>query len=406
MSRSVCTSRWHFTWLAIVLGFSLLASACGTKRSASDDSEEDVAVRDRMLQLESPQDFARQEAAQELAKMGPRARAAIPALQKALNDNNVSVRMTSAEALAAMAPEVREVMPALIAGLSVDRPFVPEIVMKALTRFGKDAVPALIKALPHPNAAETLGLLGPVAKDAVPALMAIVENQETTYGKSEAARALGRIGSPPTNAIASMTEALRVQRAKPRGGDAGNIKLEMTITLLQLDPQNVLANECIQECLKDENVHVRIMAADALVRLHPGDKAAIKRLADQFQGAGVDRYKVVECLARLGPAAKDHFPMLRDALLVNDTSAPARSSIPEALTRLDPKAAVPVLLRVLKEKRKTDAHMRICLANALGIAGPEAKEAIATLRDMAQNDGVANVREAAEQALQKIGSPK
>ena len=94
---------------------------------------------------------ARREAARSLALIGPEAKAAVPALARALDDDEVQVFFWSATALANLGPAAHEATPELIKRLSRGgrryRDQVRLRVVTALTRIGPAAVPQLIDAL-------------------------------------------------------------------------------------------------------------------------------------------------------------------------------------------------------------------------------------------------------------------
>ncbi|HEY5311437.1 MAG TPA: HEAT repeat domain-containing protein [Pirellulales bacterium] len=92
---------------------------------------------------------------------------------------------------------------------------VQETVADALGRIGGDAVPALVKALSHPNAevrvqaTHALALIGSRAKPAVPELSRLLgdDNQEVRRG---AARALGQIGPAAGSAVPALLHLLEL----------------------------------------------------------------------------------------------------------------------------------------------------------------------------------------------------
>ena len=146
---------------------------------------------------------ARREAARSLALIGPEAKAAVPALARALDDDEVQVFFWSATALANLGPAAHEATPELIKRLSRGgrryRDQVRLRVVTALTRIGPAAVPQLIDALGDESrsirsgAAKVLGNMGPSAHEAVPRLFALLADEENYIGETAGA-ALGKIG--------------------------------------------------------------------------------------------------------------------------------------------------------------------------------------------------------------------
>jgi HEAT repeat protein len=171
-----------------------------------------------------------------LAHIEPSATESIPVLIEGLNhydDEGLNVRQIQQvlRALARLGPRARPALPTLIGVLKkdCDDPYV----LMALVQIdpeGRECVPALIGALDHDDyhvvdvAANCLGLLGPHAKDAVSPLAAVVtrdfENEEFYDGVDppvSAARALRRIGPAATPAIPALIAALKYRRiVRPR----------------------------------------------------------------------------------------------------------------------------------------------------------------------------------------------
>ena len=112
--------------------------------------------------IEDPDDTVRWEAVKALGKLGSGAKDAVPALAAALYDEDEIFRRHAASALAAMGPDAAAAVPALIRAFRHGREEEPMVVVEALVRIGRGAVPALVEALKDENprirgkAAETL----------------------------------------------------------------------------------------------------------------------------------------------------------------------------------------------------------------------------------------------------------
>jgi len=97
---------------------------------------------------------------------------------------------------------------------------VQETVADALGRIGADAVPAIIKALSHPDvevrvqATHALALIGSRAEAAVPELARLLsdDNEEVRRG---AARALGQIGPAASSAIPQLLRLMEKPISRP-----------------------------------------------------------------------------------------------------------------------------------------------------------------------------------------------
>lgn len=282
-------------------------------------------------------------AAYDLAWLGPRAREAAPALRKALSDNRHQVRISSAVALAHVdADNSDAAIPVLIEALShlkdeelntsgvaqavalfgpraraalpsmtdfVKRGAQDHEVLRALVQIdpeGTQCVPALITALNHDDyqlatvAARCLGLLGPHAKDAVPALAAAITRERSEvfwneYDPQEsAARALGRIGPAARSAIPTLIAALKYRRhikeEEPGPGD-----------------------ECTGAAA----------AARALGSFGAAAKSAVPALIEVVKTREEDdwnwpvREAAISALGEIGPDARPAIPVLKEMLNVD-----------------------------------------------------------------------------------------
>ena len=214
--------------------------------------------------------------------------------------------------------------PALIRGL---RDYSPEVRMASAHTLGalahydiRDSVPALIECLRDTDAgvrccsALTLGSLGPDAVAAIPGLISLLKDPQTTNQgrafmvRSAAARALGKIGHPATSAL----PALRATLTDPEPYDRGIA----AIAIWRIEP-------------KVTNTLPVLIEALSLVPDGPNNEL--------YEGLG-------EMGARMGVQAKEAFPVLLKELTVRRTSGVplnpvALQKITNALIRIDPEAA-------------------------------------------------------------------
>jgi len=156
----------------------------------------------------------RRNAAVILGSIGPKAKDAIPALERGLRDKDkafcwtvkqalrkihqtsfhdlvdsldnkdVIVRINAAQELGDMGEKAADAVPALIKCLDDDKAEVRKNAAYALAKIGKPAVPALLDVLKHKdptirkNTVFTLGEMGADAKDALAALTELYENDQ------------------------------------------------------------------------------------------------------------------------------------------------------------------------------------------------------------------------------------
>jgi serine/threonine protein kinase len=149
--------------------------------------------------LQDPHPKVRAQAAQDLARLGPQARLAVPDLIRVLSDSNKEVRLLAFVALAQIGPA---------AAPAVSR----------LTRALKDSDKDI-----RANAALALGGIRPQAGKAVPELTDALEGREAVV-RFEAVRALGEIGAVSLRAVETLT---RMARSDP----VPDVRLEATKVL-------------------------------------------------------------------------------------------------------------------------------------------------------------------------------
>lgn len=254
---------------------------------------------------------------------------------KALADPEVSVRMAGAESLA---------------------------------RLGAASVPTLREALDDSGrrviAIDVLGSLGPAAKDAVPALVRLLEDPDATI-RGDAAFALGGIGPDAAEAVPALIRLLEAAVAasgrEPPGVPTGEERP---------DP----ARDSIDE---DGRRHrpARYTAAYALGRIGSPALAAVPILAGLAESGD-------PLLATVG---------VWSALQIEPESAALRTQ------------AVPLLTRALMDEHDL---VRLEAAITLGEIGKASRETLEMLELVAEDDPVPTVRSAAADALVKLrGEP-
>jgi HEAT repeat protein len=157
-------------------------------------------------------------AAAELARLGPNARAAEPQLRHALMDSRIQVRVYAAIALARIDPPARDAMPVLIEALEhpqdeIDYSYLPD----ALTRLGpaaKSAIPALKRVLGRQQEVyfrseilETLVQVDPEGRECMPTLISALSDRD--YSVVDAAvESLSLLGPRAKDAIPALTTVM------------------------------------------------------------------------------------------------------------------------------------------------------------------------------------------------------
>lgn len=190
--------------LGIGLGIGL---GVGPAPAAPADTQELVK------KLKSPDPETRRLAAKEIGDLGAGAKEAVPALAAALKDGDKFVRRFAAQSLAKIgepAVGARDALAGVLKNPQEQRE-VQEAAAQALSVAGKKGVAPLADAVKNTalhssvrtRAADSLGLIGPEAKDAVPALMEALKAQDV---RLNAATALGKIGPEAKPAAEKLQE--------------------------------------------------------------------------------------------------------------------------------------------------------------------------------------------------------
>jgi len=345
-------------------------------------------------------------------------RTAVAQLIPLLDDEESQVRVAAADALGnlgdlqAIAP-LKRLLAAKATGKRkppAGSPDERQAVLRALSKFRESGVEPLAEFLHSEDrelrraAAETLGSMG--FAQAVPHLSGCLEDSRSEVRKA-AAQALGLLGeSSALRALAGTasnrdpeTRRVAVEAIGRIGGTGALEPLGQAvrdqdesvqlaaITALQ-EIGGVAAARALKPALETGRKSVRVAAASALNRMElapgdPADRAFVAVLKGDFPAA-----------IREGEAA---LPSLVEA--IGSTEPGIRSSAAEALGRLRASAAVPLLVRHLKD---SDETVRRSSAAALTEIG---SEAIPGLVEALSDPSERTLRLAAE-ALGRIGDPQ
>jgi len=206
---------------------------------------------------------------------------------------------------------------------------------------GHSAVPTLIKLLWDPSdnvrmaSAEELGRIGPRAKAAVPALVAVLAGEGSIGTQSAACEALGRIGPEAKVAV----PALKRQLAHP-----DKLVQAHAALALRLIAEDDSGAKQVEAGLTDRSYRVRITAAEALWQMKRDERVVpmlLRSVRDSNLTDDPDRnnemFMAVRALGRIGSAAKEAVPALVRRLTHYDGFLAEAAG--EALRKIDPEAA-------------------------------------------------------------------
>ncbi len=142
---------------------------------------------------------------------------------------------------------------------------------------------------------EALGALGPEAKNAVPALNKIVEQDDYTL-KILAAKTLRKIGPAAKDAVPQLIKALQYPRY--------DVQLEAMNALVAIGKEAV---PNLGNALKEMNPDQKEWALSALKEIGPAAKDAVPQLVEALDDPiSSTRMQAVRALGAIGPAARNN----------------------------------------------------------------------------------------------------
>ncbi len=263
-------------------------------------------------------------------------------------------------------------------------------------------VAALIKALADP-AAHGLAVLGLRAKGtrgkaAIPALIALLQLDEVSDQIYKALAAMGPEALPPL--IAKLKDKDSRVRARAAGalqyfgplfgGDGYRHRPGEPIWVKSAVPALITA-------LTDENLSVRLMAADSLGAIGSDAKDAVPALIEAIKDHALRR-TAVTALSTIGTDASQAVPAIAEML--KDKSVDARLIAVDALGQIggENEATVPALLSALNDDA---VAVRSRTVFALGQLGSNARSASSALVEAMKDEDLCDE---ATVALRRIGA--
>ncbi len=323
-------------------------------------------VDDLIQNLGSGDKAKRREAARSLSLLGAKAKPAVPALIKGLDDDEEQVFFWSATALARIGPDAQEAAPELIKHLQrSQRRYKDQIhvrIVHALTKIGPTAVPQLTEALNSDDSfvrygsAVVLGNLGSDSQDAASGLFVLLADEDDKV-RTAAGSALGKIGP---QAYTKIIKGLSSDKASVRGAAANAviwlpsksgpaIKLAeilaqesspevQTIGLKSLSQIGFAAAELLpllKQALDSELKQLKQVALSGILSLQPNSKAAIPYLIDRLNSNDSSkRDQAISLLGRMGTDATDAVETL--IARHNEAETEEQKKIRQALVDMGP----------------------------------------------------------------------
>jgi HEAT repeat protein len=292
----------------------------------------------------------------------------LPELIRALRSRAQGDRLRAAKDLGRLGWLAREALPALVGVLKDEDGRVREAAAQAVGQMGPEALPALVGMLEHTDkyvrrhAVWALGKLGPLARPALADLCEALRDPDPRTG-SGAAQALGNMGADGADAVPALAEAMR-----------------------------------------GTNIVLCRLAAKALSQIGPPALATL--IAHLQHHDPFVRGEAALALGWMGAAARSAVPHL--VRVLRGTASSARPFVPFANSDEDTNpvhsgAATPPAIEP-PDPNSAEEGCRVNAAQALGRIGPAAAAAVGELRD-AMRFGPAALRQAAEQALRLIEQP-
>lgn len=299
---------------------------------------------------------------------------AVPSLVEMFKDKDVAMRVAAAEILGDMGPVAKDAVPDLIAALNDEDAGVCNMVKVALGKI-KDAraIKPLIdtfKQKSKRNEAATGAAeesLAQIGSDAIPALNTALKN-EAPKVKEASARTLGKMGLAAKDAVPALIEALKDE-------DVGVRRTVITALGEIKDPRAV--EPLIETFYRDQSLDNP--APVALGKI--GSEAVsplVKNLKNEKEGI---RKFSASALGEIGPAARDAVqPLIK---LLKDQPVEVCTKAVWALGKIKNEEAIPPLMELLKQN-----PIPAGVIEALGEIGPAAKEAVPFLSNMFWDDAL------------------
>jgi HEAT repeat protein len=345
--------------------------------------------------LKDPEARVRERAARALGEFGPAAQAAFPTLVELVKGDDAAARKTALAVLDKLGPPGKERLAELKALLDRKAPLeARQYALTALGKLGGDAVGAvgvLAEAMQDPEAkirvraAAALGDLGPAAREAAPALRAVLRKSDDVELLNAALAALTTVG------LNAVDDAEAIGRLL-ENTDAG-LRLKGLQTLLQLAPEKLtcakllkLAGDgdadvakaaeeavrarpaavtaddlaALRAALRNDNKAVVVLAVDLLTKAgRQAEKAAADLLPLAADADAAMRTRAIKAIDAVAPSGKEAIQVRLDALKDEDRAirleaAATLAKTPGVEKEILAKQVLPMLIKALRPETADD----------------------------------------------------
>jgi len=252
---------------------------------------------------------------------------------------------------------------------------------QALGKFGPDAVPPLVDILNNSgdysreHAAKALGLMGENAVEAIPALIDVLDD-ERQYVASTATASLGQICARPDLSVPALISAMASEQMSIRYSAAQALKC--------FGPDAIEAVPALKIALDDYYGRVRVDSAMAIYRIDPDAIDIVSFLLAELEDLSIEAYPGVR---EDDPEASRNGSPITAARALGELGELAIDAIPHLIEMLD----------------RNIHYQRWAACDGLAGIGPAASNALPKLKDLSENDPDPTVRQAAVEAVVKIG---
>lgn len=297
-------------------------------------------------------------------------------------DLDPNYRLEAIKALGILAKKNKDLIPVLLASLKDDSDEVGQWGAYALSGFGEEVTPSLVKILKDKtsvtaqiHAAYALGLTQPRPKTAVPALAEALKENDWNLRKA-AVKALGEIGPDAKPALPTMADVFRqflekmnkdaaarrdkspsvILRRKSGPPDDESAAIAMLRSMVKIDPKASVPS-LILPLEQNESEYVVNSAVKTLGDIGPGAKAAFPIMVGVFEDSlkeikvriargerddYIRAITILRAIVKIDPECGGLFPRtVREAL--SSSSSPGSFSSRERLAVEDLEEALQVL---------------------------------------------------------------